>query len=605
MLGTSDMHIIVRHVTEAGAKLVLAGDPAQLQPIAAGAPLRAIIETVGFHELTGIIRQRNLAMRTATAHFARGRMMEGLGHYKRIGAMTTVETTDQAVHELVLGYLATYDPSAGTQIALAYTNAAVDRINTNIRSALQHTGKLPHDHSFDTADGSRMFSAGDRVLFNETKRVVLASGRAIQLDRGALATVEAAAINQVTLALDSGTSIILTPDVYNALTHGYAATFHKSQGVTVDRTFVLVTPNIDRHMAYVGFSRHRSTLRIYAGQSAFRDTSIEAALARGAPHVNALDSVERYLERRGMTTPATLAHRLQSRLLAARLRLTVAWKAVCARSIAVAQCHREDAPPPIDDAHASAVAKTLRSEIYELGISAKHDHIAVADPKDAASRAALVAAGGREVQSNSRAYYAFAAPDTASGVAELIRQFRRIERGVPPVKRSAAQVLPSPAGYRLTAAGMVLTIETASLPQTAAILERIQPRRTSSGALDVRMDIQDPLVVKETLQKLGMYHQTILVPPYSPSSGIDLPRATVDAVLAMTADHLLHDRGRAIARPVTRMIEAHFGSLDAAGRTSDRDATAVVATVARHIEWMQRVLEPKIAPAAHEISVSR
>ena len=189
---------------------MLAGDPQQLQPIAAGAPLRAIIEQIGFHELSGIIRQRDIAMRGATAHFARGRMTEGLAHYKRIGAMHTVETSDQAIHELVLSYLATYDPAAGTQIALAYTNAAVERINTNIRLALQQSGKLAVDYSFETADGSCMFAAGDRVLFNETKRVALPSGQTLQLDRGALATVVAAANNAVTLALDRGQTATLT-----------------------------------------------------------------------------------------------------------------------------------------------------------------------------------------------------------------------------------------------------------------------------------------------------------------------------------------------------------------------------------------------------------
>ena len=151
----------------------------------------------------------------------------------------------------------------------------------------------------------------------------------------------------------------------------------------------------------------------------------------------------------------------------------------------------------------------------------------------------------------------------------------------------------------------MLTIETAPLPQTDAILERIQARRTQSGALEVRMDMQDPLVVKETLQNLNAYHKSILVPPHSPSSGIDLPQGTVDAVLSLTADQLLHDRGRAIAGPVTRIIEAHVGSPNAAQTAPDRDAAALVATVAGHIEGMHRVLAPRLASVAQEVPFSR
>jgi ATP-dependent exoDNAse (exonuclease V) alpha subunit len=40
--------------------------------------------------------------------------------------------------------------------------------------------------------------------------------------------------------------------------HGYAATVHKLQGVTMNRAHVLATPHMDRHAAYVGLTRHRN-----------------------------------------------------------------------------------------------------------------------------------------------------------------------------------------------------------------------------------------------------------------------------------------------------------------------------------------------------------
>ena len=44
---------------------------------------------------------------------------------------------------------------------------------------------------------------------------------------------------------------------YAHIDHGYAATVHKSQGVTVDRAHVLATQLMDRHAANVGLTRHR------------------------------------------------------------------------------------------------------------------------------------------------------------------------------------------------------------------------------------------------------------------------------------------------------------------------------------------------------------
>ncbi|MDT8873523.1 hypothetical protein RAA17_26305 [Komagataeibacter rhaeticus] len=53
---------------------------------------------------------------------------------------------------------------------------------------------------------------------------------------------------------------------YDALDHGYAATIHKSQGVTVERAHVLATGSMDRHGAYVALSRHRESVSVHWGR---------------------------------------------------------------------------------------------------------------------------------------------------------------------------------------------------------------------------------------------------------------------------------------------------------------------------------------------------
>ena len=52
MVGSRDLAALLAAVRAAGAKLVLVGDAEQLQPIAAGAPFRAIVERVGAEALT-------------------------------------------------------------------------------------------------------------------------------------------------------------------------------------------------------------------------------------------------------------------------------------------------------------------------------------------------------------------------------------------------------------------------------------------------------------------------------------------------------------------------------------------------------------------------
>jgi ATP-dependent exoDNAse (exonuclease V) alpha subunit len=101
--------------------------------------------------------------------------------------------------------------------------------------------------------GGHVFQAGDRILCrnNQPRLGVL---------NGDLATV--AGVDQekeiVTVRLDRSRDVRELPAWYldeGHVDYGYAMTAHKSQGVTTERTFVVVTGNADREWAYVAMSR--------------------------------------------------------------------------------------------------------------------------------------------------------------------------------------------------------------------------------------------------------------------------------------------------------------------------------------------------------------
>jgi hypothetical protein len=88
---------------------------------------------------------------------------------------------------------------------------------------------------------------------------------------------------------------------YDHLEHGYAATVHKSQGTTVDRTYVLATPHFDRHSTYVALSRHREAAAEFYGREDFEPgwsrasagENFKNVLSRARPKVLAHDYLER------------------------------------------------------------------------------------------------------------------------------------------------------------------------------------------------------------------------------------------------------------------------------------------------------------------------
>ena len=116
-------------------------------------------------------------------------------------------------------------------------------------------------------------------------------------------------------------------DMYRHVDHGYATTIHKSQGATVDRAFVLASPGMDRHLAYVAFSRHRDDLKIYVPQETFGRRTLVETLSRSGAKTTTLDyadtaSVADIVRRRGGEALADWLDVFKHRVADLRLRLS-------------------------------------------------------------------------------------------------------------------------------------------------------------------------------------------------------------------------------------------------------------------------------------------
>jgi hypothetical protein len=80
---------------------------------------------------------------------------------------------------------------------------------------------------------------------------------------------------------------------YPHIDHGYAATVHKAQGLTVDRAHVAVAPNFDRHTAYVALTRHRADVQLHYGcDDSLSPQYLGRALARGRVNDIASEAIE-------------------------------------------------------------------------------------------------------------------------------------------------------------------------------------------------------------------------------------------------------------------------------------------------------------------------
>ena len=267
LTGTRQMERVLSAARDAGAKVVLVGDPEQLQAIEAGAAFRSLAEAHGAVEITEIRRQRDDWQRGATRALATGRTGEAIHAYGENGMVHSAETRDDARAELVEGWdqARTINPDK-SRIILTHTNAEVRDLNIAARDKLRDHGELGGDVDVKTERGERQFASGDRMMF-------LHNERGMGVKNGTLGTVEQVTPGHMAVRTDDGRSVSFDLKDYAHVDHGYAATFHKSQGVTVDQAHILATPGMDRHSAYVGLTRHRDGVQLHYGRDDFTDQS--------------------------------------------------------------------------------------------------------------------------------------------------------------------------------------------------------------------------------------------------------------------------------------------------------------------------------------------
>ena len=265
LTGTRQMERVLTAARDAGAKVVLVGDPEQLQAIEAGAAFRSLAEAHGAVEITEIRRQRDDWQRGATRALATGRTGEAINVYGDNGMVHSADTREAARAELVQGWdeARTRDP-AKSRIILTHTNAEVRDLNIAVREKLRDQGELGRDVQVKAERGDRAFARGDRMMF-------LRNERGMGVKNGTLGTVEQVSPGHMAVRTDDGRNISFDLKDYAHVDHGYAATFHKSQGVTVDQAHILATPGMDRHSAYVGLTRHRDGVQLHYGRDDFAD----------------------------------------------------------------------------------------------------------------------------------------------------------------------------------------------------------------------------------------------------------------------------------------------------------------------------------------------
>ena len=261
MAGTLMVDRLVSRAVDAGAVVRLLGDDQQLAAVEAGGVIRQIAHDVGAVRMHGVVRFDDPAEAAATLQVRDGDAgaVDFYIDSHRIRAGTAEEMPAQAY----AAWLA--DTHAGLDaLLIASSGEEVTTLNGQARGDLVAAGLVGVD-GVGLRDGSAA-GVGDHVATRKNSRSLAVNRgkdwvkngdgwRVLAVhDDGALTVEHRTHLGRATLPSDY---------VAEHVELDYARTVHRAQGLTVDRTHLLVDPNLTREALYVGVSRARKGTDLY------------------------------------------------------------------------------------------------------------------------------------------------------------------------------------------------------------------------------------------------------------------------------------------------------------------------------------------------------
>jgi conjugative relaxase-like TrwC/TraI family protein len=255
MAPTRQLAPIIQAAYQSGAKVVLVGDPKQLPEIDAGGLFNTLTERTPTVELSQNRRQTNPLERIALDQLREGQVDNALDNLHRAGNLVVAPTANGARAALVSDWYDAHNSGRATAMVAANRSDVAD-LNQRARHQLITNGKLG---DVVLTRGGNEYRVGDEVLTHRNRYD-------LGLTNGLRGTITHGNVWGLSIDLADGSRSAHIPRDYldaGHVTHGYAFTIHKAQGMTVDTCFVLGDDSIYAEMGYTGLSRGRDANRLY------------------------------------------------------------------------------------------------------------------------------------------------------------------------------------------------------------------------------------------------------------------------------------------------------------------------------------------------------
>ena len=272
MTDLENYYRVIKHVNNAGAKLVLVGEAEQLQPVGLGQMFGVMSKQFTSVHVKDINRQREKWQREMVEDFASGNAHDSVNTLFEKGNVLITKTEDGRLNKLVKDYLEDQNPH-NEKFIIASTNMDVEKLNDAVRKSLIAQKLIgANEVTLKGKDGiDRQFSVGDRLVFTKNQKSDNAEQTKLSnSETGSVISISrflSGKAHSVQIKLDDGTKHFLSLVKEHSVKHGYASTVNRAQGGTRESVFYYVSKSLNSlHTAYVACSRHRDSLKMYLSE---------------------------------------------------------------------------------------------------------------------------------------------------------------------------------------------------------------------------------------------------------------------------------------------------------------------------------------------------
>ena len=274
LIGSRQLYKMLKKAEMNNSKVILVGDPKQLQPIEAGGPLYMIDKRLArensecYSQLHTIKRQKHEWMREVVSLASIGATNKALEIMHKNNKIDFYKTPKQARENLISDYIKENikENNEKAKNAIILTNRVSDSnmINKEVRDQLKSKGIVESKGIiFETPEKLMEVAVGDRVMFTRNNYK-----KSLEVSNGQVGTVIKidSSDKKFSIQLDSGIKKEVDTNKYNHLDYGWSMTTYKAQGATVEKAYVFGYSNdhnASQQATYVQISRAKEDTKLY------------------------------------------------------------------------------------------------------------------------------------------------------------------------------------------------------------------------------------------------------------------------------------------------------------------------------------------------------